>query len=223
MPRCGGIGDEKVGGRGRRTGLFHTTPQLGTTLPGFPLDSVGCPFQLTGNILDYRHHVSRRSGGVLVRDVTPQDGRRSGPSAHHVLPTLPALPGSRDGRAVPPQPQPVVHGLSDPAGAARRLIQSLNDPVALAARIVSWLTPKSAASERRLLVPARARIVDSCSGVSLRARARYRGGDHASRCDGHRGWSEGVGRKSRTGTRTVCRDKVLKVRIRSPSLPPSQP
>ena len=35
------------------------------------------------------------------------------------------------------------------------------------ARIVSWLTPNSAASERRLLVAARARIEDSCSKVSL--------------------------------------------------------
>ena len=40
------------------------------------------------------------------------------------------------------------------------------------ARIVSWLTPKSAARDRRLLVAARARIADSFSSVSLRERAR---------------------------------------------------
>ena len=41
-------------------------------------------------------------------------------------------------------------------------------------RIVSWLTPKSAARERRLLVAERARMVASLVGVSLRGRLRYR-------------------------------------------------
>ncbi len=37
-------------------------------------------------------------------------------------------------------------------------------------RTVSWLTPNSAARERRLRVAARARITASCSGVSFRGR-----------------------------------------------------
>ncbi len=40
-------------------------------------------------------------------------------------------------------------------------------------RIVSWLTPNSAASDRRVLVPARARIADSSVGVSRLARRTY--------------------------------------------------
>jgi hypothetical protein len=39
-------------------------------------------------------------------------------------------------------------------------------------RTVSWLTPKSAARDRRLMVPARARIAASSAVVSLRARWR---------------------------------------------------
>ncbi len=38
------------------------------------------------------------------------------------------------------------------------------------ARTVSWLTPNSAASDRRLLVTASARMVATCSAVSLRRR-----------------------------------------------------
>lgn len=41
-------------------------------------------------------------------------------------------------------------------------------------RMVSWLTPKSAASERRLLVAARARISASSTEVSFRGRCWYR-------------------------------------------------
>src|SRR5215211_7477766 len=52
--------------------------------------------------------------------------------------------------------------------------------------IVSQLTPKSAARDRMLLVLAGARIADSCSGVSLRARGRYLGRELASCRDGHR-------------------------------------
>src|SRR6476661_496562 len=70
----------------------HITPQLGTTLPVFPHASVGCPFQIPENIPTSRHHVSRRSGGVLVRDVTPEDGRRRGPAAHPAFPVFPLIP-----------------------------------------------------------------------------------------------------------------------------------
>ena len=88
------------------------------------------------------------------------------------------------------------------------------------ARIVSWLTPKSTANERRLRVPARARIADSCSGVSLRARPRYREGVAASRDDGQRGEVEETHAEVQDRHPTVPTREVLKVRIRPPSLPP---
>jgi hypothetical protein len=74
------------------------------------------------------------------------------------------------------------------------------------ARIVSWLTPKSAASARRLLVPARARMERSCSGLSLRARAQYRVRAETSRggcrrC-GHRTPHADPARRSGKGMRT---------------------
>jgi hypothetical protein len=89
------------------------------------------------------------------------------------------------------------------------------------ARIVSWLTPKSAASERRLLVPASARIADSCSTFSLRALTSYRRGEATPHRDGHRRTSEGLIRKSGTGIRRGTKSSSM--RSRSPSLPPCQP
>jgi hypothetical protein len=68
-------------------------------------------------------------------------------------------------------------------------------------RIVSRLTPKSAASARRLLVPARMRIFASCFGVSRRARERYRGREEASHRDGHRGSGASSERRSGNGMR----------------------
>jgi hypothetical protein len=71
------------------------------------------------------------------------------------------------------------------------------------ARIVSWLTPNSAASARRLFVVPRARIDASRSGVSLRARAPYRGGEDDSRREGQRRATAGSARRSGNGMRQV--------------------
>lgn len=71
-------------------------------------------------------------------------------------------------------------------------------------RIVSWLTPNSAASERRLLVAPSARTADSSTGVSLRGRWRGLHGVHASpeAPADMLGARQAAGRKSGTGMRT---------------------
>ncbi len=78
-------------------------------------------------------------------------------------------------------------------------------------RMVSWLTPKSAARERRLLVAARARMSDSSTGVSLLGRRAYRSpAPHATRS-----------RRTRTSGTAIRRGaKSSSTRPRPPSLPP---
>ena len=51
---------------------------------------------------------------------------------------------------------------------SRETARPTGDPRRTIDRTVSWLTPKSADSDRRLLLVARARINESWSGVSLR-------------------------------------------------------
>ena len=80
-------------------------------------------------------------------------------------------------------------------------------------RIVSWLTPNSAARERRLLLRLNARIASSWSGVSSRARTEYRVPEPQPR----RWWG---GRRSETTTRRGV--KSSSTRNRSPSNPRSQ-
>ena len=89
------------------------------------------------------------------------------------------------------------------------------------ARIVSWLTEKSAASDRRLFVPASVRMVVIWSGVSFVARARLCADIALSglRRDRQRGMNVGkTGRRSGTITRRGV--KSSSTRVRSPSLPP---
>ena len=62
------------------------------------------------------------------------------------IPPAPALPWNDAGQRI---------GRGDHASRLRRHT----------ARTVSWLTPKPAGSDRRLLVPAKARIADSCAGA----------------------------------------------------------
>lgn len=96
------------------------------------------------------------------------------------------------------QPLLVMPDYANPVGATMCLTTD---------RIVSWLTPKSAASDRKLLVPARARMEHSCSNVSLRARARYRGRVETSprgcRRGGHRTSRADPARRSGKGMRAV--------------------
>jgi hypothetical protein len=76
------------------------------------------------------------------------------------------------------------------------------------ARIVSWLTPNTLARERRLFVAASARMVVSCSAVSLRARARYRRCEPGLPRNGQRGAIAGRVRRSGKRMRQVPIGKI---------------
>ena len=182
-------------------------------MPDFPLDSVRCRFQITRLAPGYRNHFSRGSGVALPhekvevgRDVVRRGGTTPlmpplhNLSVHHSFPFFPVFPVRERGKDLP-QPRPRL-----PFAWPRSTLSGGTHPGAAqscraTARIVSWLTPNSAASERRLLGSARARIVDSCSTVSLRARARYLGRENPSRRDGHRGFGVGSVRISGNGMR----------------------
>ncbi len=134
---------------------FHTTPIPGTSSRAFRRESVGCRFQIRNTILGYRSHFFREP------KITNQ-------GVCSILPGLPSLPSSTEEIEITPR----MRRRFSPSGIGPALSGQIHTGAKrsrrTAVRIVSWLTPKSAARERRRLNDASDRTAASWSTIGFR-------------------------------------------------------
>jgi hypothetical protein len=169
-----------------------------------------------------------RTPPVFFRRAAAQfegDGRRFAPtisaeygtvSAHHPFPDFPLFPV--------PQMEHVIHRNDLLAPRRSNSVSCVRQRSSRCRSLVSQHGSDSlvadaklskADKEGRRLLPARARIVDSCSNVSLRGRSRYRTGEQASCRDGHR-WARAK-RIRKSGPAIRRGAKTSSTQSRSPS------